>query len=107
MARKSVLFTALGLGSAAAVWTARRIGRLLDSGPVRLASGGGTARTPTARTTPVPGDSVSVTTVTTGDPASNLPARTWVVDNSSDWDGSPGELVVLPRTRSPKDRGAK
>ena len=80
---------------------------MLDSGPVRLAAGAGTAGIPTPPTTPVPDDAVTVTTVTTGDPASNLPTRTWVVDNSADWDGSPGELVVLPRSRSPKDRGAK
>ncbi|WAP52859.1 hypothetical protein OL239_06805 [Arthrobacter sp. ATA002] len=29
-------------------------------------------------------------------PEDPRPARTWVVDNSSDWDGSPLELVVSP-----------
>ena len=30
------------------------------------------------------------------------PARTWVVDNTSDWDGSPLELVVSPARARPR-----
>ena len=104
MTRKSVYLAALGIGSAAAVWAARKMGRLLDNGAVRLAAGG--ERMPGAAT-PVPADSVTVTTVTTGDPASNLPARTWVVDNGADWDGAPGELVVLPRAGAAPGRERK
>ena len=107
MTRKSVYLAALGIGSAAAVWAARKMGRLLDNGAVRLAAVSDTERTPGTRTTPVPPDSVTVTTVTTGDPASNLPARTWVVDNGADWDGAPGELVVLPRAGAAPGRERK
>ena len=56
--------------------------------------------------TPVPSDAVTATvsaTVTeeTGDKSvvdddEPLPARTWVVENSSEWDGSPLEMVVPP-----------
>ena len=107
MARKSVLVTALGIGSAAAVLAARRLGRLLRSPAVRQAAAGRTAGTPGPQPAQAPNGTAAVATVTTADPAANLPARTWVVDNSADWDGNPGELVVLPRHRSPKDRGAK
>ena len=57
--------------------------------------------------TPVPPDTVTATapepptaapaTGDTGDSeADPLPERTWVVDNSSAWDGSPLEMVVPP-----------
>ena len=110
MARKSVLFTALGLGSAATVWTARRLRMLLAHGAVQMAAG--PAPGPEAeRTAPQPtaanGDPPQATTVTTGDPASNLPARTWVVDNGSDWDGNPGELVILPCNRTARGHESK
>ena len=63
--------------------------------------------------TPVPPNTVTATVPgPSGDAAANpdspdpaaepRPARTWVVDNTSDWDGSPLELVVSPeraRTR--------
>ena len=111
MARKSFLFAALGVGSVAAVWTARTVERMVAHGGVRMASGIGTAGIdttgvpdPDLPVTPVPGD--TVTTVTTGDPASNLPARTWVVDSSGDWDGNPGELVVLPHAGGTPERKA-
>ncbi|WP_146068434.1 MULTISPECIES: hypothetical protein [unclassified Arthrobacter] len=51
--------------------------------------------------TPVPRDTVSATAAQDpedpDEPASGapgLPTRTWIVDNSADWDGSPLELVV-------------
>ncbi|MCC3294655.1 hypothetical protein LJ756_08455 [Arthrobacter sp. zg-Y411] len=103
MARKSVLFTALGLGAAATVWTARRLRMLLAHGAVQMAAGPdpGPAPQPAAAAAAAANDDAPpVTTVTTGDPASNLPARTWVVDNGSDWDGNPGELVILPCNRT-------
>ncbi|MCC3277567.1 hypothetical protein LJ754_00085 [Arthrobacter sp. zg-Y40] len=106
MARTSVYLTTLGIGSAAAVWAARKLHRLTDNDAVRLASGGAAAGTRVPRTVSAAGPATP-TTVTTADPAANLPARTWVVDNSADWDGNPGELVVLPRSRSPKDGGTK
>ena len=106
MARKSFLFAALGVGSVAAVWTARTVERMVTHGAVRMASGIDTTGVPDPDlpVTPVPGD--TVTTVTTGDPASNLPARTWVVDSSGDWDGNPGELIVLPHACGTTEREA-
>ncbi|WP_146361576.1 hypothetical protein [Arthrobacter yangruifuii] len=104
MTRKSLLFTALGVGSAAAVLAA--VERLLDHGAVRLAAGIDTAGVPEPDlpVTPVPRD--AVTTVTTSDPASILPSRTWVVDDSTDWNGTPDELVVLPHPGTAPDRDA-
>lgn len=109
MGRKSALYTALGLGSAATLWAIRRINRMLEHGAVRSAAGLDTTGIPDpGRTvTPVPEDTVTVTTVTTGDPAAELPARTWVVDNTSDWDGSPGELVIPSRSRTTGVRSEK
>ncbi|MCQ1949653.1 hypothetical protein NNX28_06880 [Arthrobacter sp. zg-Y859] len=106
MARKSFLFTALGVGSVAAAWAAWTVDRMLVHGAVRTAAGIDTAGVPDPDlpVTPVPGD--AVTTVTTGDPASNLPARTWVVDSSGAWDGNPGELVVLPHPGGTPERNA-
>ncbi|MCC9203453.1 hypothetical protein [Arthrobacter sp. zg-Y769] len=106
MTRKSVLLTALGVGSVATVWAVRMMERMLAHGAVRTAAGIDTAGVPDPDlpVTPVPRD--AVTTVTTGDPASNLPARTWVVDSSGDWDGSPGELVILPRPGAAPERNA-
>ncbi|MDM7989656.1 hypothetical protein [Arthrobacter sp. zg-Y877] len=103
MPRKSLLFPALGIGSAAAVWAARTVVRMLDRRPLRLAAGLDTAglAEPDLPVTPVPRD--AVTTVTTGDPASDLPDRTWVVDEGTGWDGNPGELVVLPHSRQPPE----
>lgn len=54
--------------------------------------------------TPVPPHTVTATAADpadSGDPAGSgdagqRPARTWIVDNSSDWDGSPLERVVPP-----------
>lgn len=53
------------------------------------------------RVTPVPRDTVSATAAQDPEqpeePASGspgLPSRTWIVDNSADWDGNPQELVV-------------
>ena len=51
-----------------------------------------TATAPESTTAPEPAD----TEDSEGDP---LPARTWVVDNSSEWDGSPLEMVVPPGRR--------
>ncbi|MCC3290633.1 MULTISPECIES: hypothetical protein [unclassified Arthrobacter] len=106
MARKSFLFTALGVGSVAAVWAVRTAERMLTHGVVRAAVRIDTSGVPgpDLPVTPVPGD--AVTTVTTGDPASNLPARTWVVDSSGDWEGNPGELVVLPHPGGTPERNA-
>ncbi|MET4061205.1 hypothetical protein ABIB35_002772 [Arthrobacter sp. UYP6] len=68
--------------------------------------------------TPVPQDAVTATsaeavpdeveptpgsTETTSD--TGLPSRTWMVDNSADWDGSPLELVVPPGTGSHRKPG--
>lgn len=63
--------------------------------------------------TPVPPNTVTatvpdpsgeaVTTADSPDPAVEpRPARTWVVDNTSDWDGSPLELVVSPARARPR-----
>ncbi|MFB9798129.1 hypothetical protein ACFFON_14420 [Arthrobacter citreus] len=122
----AAVLSAAGFGAAAAAVVRRMLrhgavdhalrvsSKDADTGqlPVLSSDGGGTP--PSALpgwhgnlpVTPVPPDAVTATapeTETEGNSAVDeeepLPVRTWVVDNSADWDGNPLEMVVPPDKR--------
>lgn len=104
--KRSSLFASAAVSAAALTAAASVLRRLLHNGVVEK------ALHQALPVTPVPRDSVTATAAQTPaetdsgpeDPAAGgggsagLPSRTWLVDNSEDWDGSPVELVVPPGT---------
>lgn len=76
----------------------------------RLVNNTAVVRAGTLPVTPVPRDTVSATAVQEpqepqepGSGTPGLPSRTWIVDNSDEWDGSPQELVVPAGTHRKAD----
>lgn len=95
--KRTAVFTTAALSAASGIAVLLR--RLMrPGGPVRAAladgvQGAGGSRLPAWRrvlpVTPVPGNAVTATT----EVDEVQVARTWVLDGSSSWDGSPGERV--------------
>lgn len=102
--KRSSLIASAAVSAAVLTAASSVLRRLLHHGVVTK------ALHPAMPVTPVPRDSVTATAAQTsaetdsgpGNPAAagggsaGLPSRTWLVDNSEDWDGSPVELVVPP-----------
>lgn len=92
-ASSAALGAAAALGTAAALLRRLLRHRAVERAVAGQAAGTGAPPVVAAADTDSPAETLESNEA---EESAGLPTRTWVVDNSSNWDGSPLELVVTP-----------